>query len=182
MKINKTKIIISASMLAALSALLQLSPFWPTTWGMRIDLVAVPWLICLFLFGLEASLITLVATTVFIGFIAPSGWLGAGMKFLATLPLIIFLGAVHFKKLKGIKKHQMFFIMFFLAVVVRCILMVYVNYYFALPIWLHKTTEEIMQFIPKWMIIIPNALQSVIEFGIAWMIVFMTKLRKRVVV
>lgn len=174
------KKIISATMLAALSILFQLSPFWPTTWGMRIDLVAVPWFISLFLFGLWPGLLTAVITCIFIGLVAPSSWLGALMKFSATIPILLVIGLVQLKKFKPKLQTKLFFITFALAVIIRCVLMVYVNYYFALPIWLKLSTEQIMQQFPTYMIIVPNAVQSLIDFFIAWLIVFKTRLKGKI--
>ena len=175
-----TKKIIYASMFAALSIVFQLSPFWPTTWGMRIDFVAVPWIIVLFLFGLDVALVTAVITSLLIAFITPSSWLGASAKLLATLPILLIVGLYLIKgrTLKHNKFQQ--FLWFFLAIsiVVRAVLMVFFNYYFALPIWLHKSIDEVMVAIPWWMIVVPNIIQSIIEFGIAWLVVFKTKIRK----
>lgn len=177
-KIDKTKLIITASLLAAFSFLIQLMPFWPTTWGMRIDLVAVPWLISLFLLGIEGGLISAFSASFFIGLAAVAGYLGAGMKLISTLPLILFLGIG--SKFKGRKKHYWYLLSFLFAVFIRCILMVYVNYYFALPIWMSMTTEEIFAAVPVYWIIVPNIIQSIIDFGIAWLIVFRTPLKERV--
>lgn len=174
-----TKGLVAAALMAALAVLFQLSPFWPTTWGMRIDLVAVPWLIALFIYGMWSGLLATIATTVFIGFFAPTSWLGAVMKFTATLPLLIFLGIVIMQRYKGMKKHKMFFLAFVMAVLVRCVAMYFMNYYYALPIWLSMTTAELKQKFPVYVIILPNIGQSIVEFGLAWLIVFRTKLKKR---
>jgi len=60
----------------------------PTGWGMTIDLVAVPILLAFFLFGFEQAVWVLMLTAMVITVIAPTSWLGASMKFTATLPMI----------------------------------------------------------------------------------------------
>jgi riboflavin transporter FmnP len=59
------------AMFVALIAVLQVSPLYiPTSWGMRIDLVAVPVLIAYFLFGLRTSLAVSVGMFVSLSFVA----------------------------------------------------------------------------------------------------------------
>ncbi|MBU0758615.1 MAG: hypothetical protein KKF44_11205 [Nanoarchaeota archaeon] len=269
----KQKQIIYASMLAALSIIFQFSPFFPTTWGMKIDIVAVPWLIALFLFGFETALLSMGITTIFIGFTSDASWLGATIKFTASLVPILILGYFYKLKLKikihhkvkklvsifldfiidtsvvsfvivlvyvimasvikvfqkgfsfftteafreGIKSgyglqlysllaiagvagafvlvhyfstrpyekkyHENYFLVMIglvISILVRGILMIYINYNFALPLWLGMPKEEIMAFIPMYMIFVPNMLQTIIEFRIAWITVFATKLQKRI--
>jgi len=64
---------------------------------------------------------------------------------------------------------------------VRSGLMLVINYYFALPIWLRMPVEEVIAKIPAWIIIVPNIIQSIVEFSVAWVVVFRTKLRQRIV-
>ncbi|MFH1134025.1 MAG: ECF transporter S component [Nanoarchaeota archaeon] len=162
-----------ASLLAALALVFQLSPFWPTHFGMRLDLVAVPWLICLFLFGFRAGMLSMTATCVVICFIGEASWLGALMKFSATLPSMLLLGLV-----LRYKKRTLLFFAAFAALAVRSVGMVFLNYFFALPLWLHKATAEIISNELTIAIIAMNALQGVIELLLAYGIVYHTKLRR----
>jgi len=78
------------AMFVALIAVLQVSPLYiPTSWGMRIDLVAVPVLIAYFLFGLRTSLAVSVGMFVALSFVAAESLIGASAKWIATTPMII---------------------------------------------------------------------------------------------
>lgn len=173
-KLNKYYIYSIAAMLSGLSLLFQLMPFWPTSWGMRIDIVAVPWIIALFMFGWRASLLTTGISFILIGFIAASSWLGAGMKALATLTLLV---PLYFSYDVRKKRLHYFWLFFMFGLVLRSVAMIYVNYYFALPIWLHMSSSEIIAEFPWYFIVIPNVVQGAIEVLIAYLVVFKTKLR-----
>lgn len=176
MKPKELRDISTVAMLAALACIMQLLPFWPTTWGMRIDLVAVPWFLALFLVNLRGSLVTALITFLFIGFFAPSSWLGASLKLVATLPILLgFYFA--FRKRPDWKKGWVFVVS---TVAVRVIVMLILNYYVALPIWLSMETAEIISKYPWWMIAIPNIVQSAIEISVAYYLLFFTRLRNRI--
>ncbi|MBN1386181.1 ECF transporter S component [Candidatus Woesearchaeota archaeon] len=163
-----------AAMLSGISIIFQLMPFWPTTWGMRIDLVTVPWIIALFLFGWKASSLTSILSAIFIGFIAVSSWLGAGMKLLATACILVPLMISY--DIRKRKFHHLWAMML-LGLILRSVVMLYINYHFALPIWLHLPTEEIMTKFPWYFLVIPNLVQSIVEILAAYAIVFRTKLK-----
>ncbi|VVC03297.1 Uncharacterised protein [Candidatus Burarchaeum australiense] len=61
----------------------------PTAFGMTIDLVGVPAILALFIFGFEAALYVAAVTALAITFIAPTTWLGASMKFAGTIPFVM---------------------------------------------------------------------------------------------
>lgn len=84
--------LIATGMLAGLAIALQFlgeALSIQTGFGMRIDLVGVPILLALFLFGFEAALDVLIVVALAISIAAPTGFIGAIMKFAATLPMII---------------------------------------------------------------------------------------------
>ncbi len=88
----KTYDLVIIGMLAALAAIFQVAHGVigiPTGFGMTVDLVAVPALLAFFLFGLEHSLWVLLIASAVITLIAPDSWLGASMKFSATLPMVV---------------------------------------------------------------------------------------------
>ncbi len=82
--------------LAMLSALAVVLQYFnnvlgvPTPFGMTVDLVGVPTILALFIFGFEASVYVAAVTALAITFIAPTTWLGASVKFAATIsfPLV----------------------------------------------------------------------------------------------
>lgn len=88
----KTYDLVVVAMLGALAALFQITNGVlgiPTGFGMTVDLVAVPVILAFFLFGLEHALWVLMIATFAITLIAPTSWLGASMKFAATVPMVI---------------------------------------------------------------------------------------------
>ena len=89
MNLNRPTIkIAGAAILAPLTILLQsLPPFFLTPWYLRIDLVAIPWMICWILFGLKPGLLSLIISAPLVGFVGPfaGGAIGAVMKPLASV-------------------------------------------------------------------------------------------------
>lgn len=80
------------SMLAAIGAVLQIANNvigYPTSFGMTIDLVGVPIILGFLMFGLAGGLYTSVLVSIVIAIVASSSWLGASMKFAATLPMFL---------------------------------------------------------------------------------------------
>lgn len=175
---NSTKIVITAAMLAALSIILHFIPGVPTPWGMNLDLIAVPWLMAVFLLGGLGGGITAIVSTVLLAFISASGWLGMLAKFLATLPLLAAFAVMWWKRKRP--SWQMLALAFVVGVVLRSIIMVVTNYYYFLPLWMNITPEEAISNFPAWMIVLPNIIQSVIDFGIAGFVVYGTKLKERI--
>jgi len=89
--IMKTYDLVIIGLLAALAGVFQVTHGVlgiPTGFGMTVDLVAVPALLALYLFGFEHALWVLVIASLIITVVAPDSWLGASMKFAATLPMI----------------------------------------------------------------------------------------------
>ncbi|MEM4555101.1 MAG: hypothetical protein QXT25_04610 [Candidatus Anstonellaceae archaeon] len=88
-------VLVATAMLAAAAFVLQISNNvigLPTGFGMTIDLVAVPAILALFLFGFLPSLEVLFLSTIFIALFAPTGPIGAAMKFGATVPTLLVFG------------------------------------------------------------------------------------------
>lgn len=99
----KTYRLVACGMLAALAFILQIAnPILGlhTGFGMTIDLVAVPVMLALFMFGVAESIEVLSLATIFIALFAPTGIVGALMKFAATAPIII-LAALNIIRKKG---------------------------------------------------------------------------------
>ena len=88
---SKTYRLVATATLAALAFVLQYSNSvlgLQTGFGMTIDLVAVPIILALFMFGVESSIEVLAVSTIFIALFAQTGPIGAAMKFAATAPTI----------------------------------------------------------------------------------------------
>ncbi|MEM4348371.1 MAG: hypothetical protein QXN37_02270 [Candidatus Anstonellaceae archaeon] len=98
-------VLVATAMLASAAFVLQLSNNFvglPTGFGMTIDLVAVPTILALFLFGFLPSLEVLFLSTIFIALFASSGPIGASMKFGATAPTLLVFGLYSFLRSRKI--------------------------------------------------------------------------------
>jgi len=88
----KTYKLTAIAMLSCLASLLQLSHGAigvPTGFGMTVDLVGVPIMLGFFLFGLDAAVYISLLTALVITIASPETWLGASMKFAATVPMFM---------------------------------------------------------------------------------------------
>jgi len=139
-----------ATLLAPLTIILQaLPPIFLTPWGMQIDLVAIPWMICWIIFGLKPALLSLLISAPLIGFIGPfaGGAIGATMKPLATIWMFL-IPAIFAWKLGGTKRllenKRLFVLAGVLALIIRAIVTVLVNFYFALPVFFYMTPDAII--------------------------------------
>ena len=151
MNINRPTIkIAGATLLAPLTIILQsLPPIFITPWMLRIDLVAIPWMICWIIFGLKPALLSLLISSPLIGFVGPfaGGAVGAIMKPLATVWMFL-IPAFFAWKLGGTKRlleNKRYFVLAgVLALIVRAIVTVLVNFYFALPVFYNLTPDIIV--------------------------------------
>lgn len=179
---NRTTILTSAGMLAAISIVFQIVHIgYPTQWGMWIDFVAVPWILAYFLFNWRGALIVSVVTSIIITLVAPSTWLGAVMKWTATLPmwLIPFLVQRLSKlELKDFRKTSTVIICLLFAIILRGLLVIPLNYFYAIPVWTGMTPSQAMVFLPWWILFGLNVIQGIIEFAVAWLLVFRSRLER----
>lgn len=165
-------------LLLSLSLVLQISPLKvPTQWGMTIDLVAVPIVVIYILLGFWSSVTALVLLFLGLSLVSPASWLGASMKFFATLSVVIGLEIAKritrfdFKNYKRERDLVIFVLVAYLiGIAIRIPAMVAMNYYYALPLWLGIPREQVIPtieewfHIPFWLVIgIPNAIQSVVD-------------------
>lgn len=169
--------------LAAFSAVFQLFHVGvKMQWGMWIDLVGVSWIVAYFLFGFRGGLIVSVVGSIIITLIAPDTWLGASAKLLATVSMFLapYL-MTRFMKIPIAKfeKVQFLALAIALGLVMRSIVMMIFNYYFALTIWVPgKSPVELMAMFPWYIIVGINALQGILEMVLAWLLVFRGKLSR----
>lgn len=174
---HKYKVLIGSAMLAVVSVLLQVYKIaYP--WGViDIDVVGVPWLISTFLFGIYGGIITSIVSAVGIAVFAPTGIIGASMKFAATIIMVLIVGvvgkAIGFGK-KGIA------VAFIACLAARPVLMVLFNYFVGIPLFFSIPTEIALQKFPVELFLVPNMILAAIDFWVAYALVFGTKLRERV--
>lgn len=142
--------IAGAAILAPLTIILQsLPPIFVTPWMLRIDLVAIPWMLCWIIFGLKPSLLCLLISAPLVGFVGPfaGGAVGATMKPLASVWMFL-IPAIFAWKIGGTKKllenKRQYVLAGVLALLVRAIVTVLVNFYFALPLFYNLTPDIIV--------------------------------------
>jgi len=141
-----------AAVLASLSVIMQaLPPLFVTPWFMRIDFVAVPWVLCWLLFGFDAALLSLIISAPLVGYLGffPGGWVGAIMKSVASVWMFAVpaLFALRMKEVKNfVLNKRMYVIASIVAILVRAVVTVIFNFYFALPFFFGMTPDAIVQF------------------------------------
>ncbi len=175
---HRYKLLIGSAMLAVVSVLLQIYKIaYP--WGGIIDIdgVGVPWLISTFLFGLYGGVITSIVSALGIAVFAPTGPIGAFMKFTATIIMVVIVGVVG--KIAGFGKKELA-IAFAGCLVARPVIMVFFNYFIGIPLFFGMPTDVAMQEFPVELFVIPNAILAAVDFWVAYAIVFATKLKRRV--
>ena len=172
-----------AAGLSALSIITQLIHigYQSPQWGMWVDIVAVSWFIAYFLFGLQLSLLVSLVGAVMITIFAPETWLGAGMKWIASVPILFSFGLMAFMMRKTF--HQYRNILFLsvpllCGILVRCLLVVPLNYYVAIPLWTGMTTALAIKTIPWFIIVLFNVVQGLLDVTLAWIIVYKFKLNR----
>lgn len=181
-KLTTKQLVITAG-LASFSAIAQLIHlgYQSPQWGMWIDIVAVTWIVAFFLFEIRLSLMVSLLGALAVLLFAPETWLGAGMKWISTvcIMLALFVWALIQKKNHGMyRKPVRLIIPLAIGLVVRSALMLPVNYYFAIPIWTGMTTQQAIHVIPWYVIVVFNTIQTLLDVGLAWLLVFRFKLSK----
>jgi riboflavin transporter FmnP len=130
-----------ATILASLAVIMQiLPPLFVTLWNMRIDLVAIPLMICWIIFGLKPAILSLLISAPLIGFLGPfaGGWVGATMKSVATIWMFLIPGIIAWKTggTKNLLENKRLFVTAsILAIIVRVLVTIIFNFYFALPLF-----------------------------------------------
>lgn len=173
----KTRELVIAAGLSAVSAVVQILHigYMSPQWGMWIDIVAVTWIIALLLFGLRIAFLVSVIGAVIITLFAPETWLGASMKWVASLPVWLTLGLwliTKKKKLSYYKHIKNLILPLIIAITIRCIIIIPINYYYAIPIWTKMSPDQAMSAIPWYIIALFNIIQSILDVFLAWALVY----------
>jgi riboflavin transporter FmnP len=144
--------IAGAAILASLAVIMQiLPPIFVSPWSMRIDLVAIPWILCWIIFGFKPALLSILISAPLIGFVGPlaGGWVGATMKSVASIWMFVIPGIIAWKT-GGIKhlleNKRLFVVASIMAIIVRVGVTVIFNFYFALPFFFYMTPDDIIGF------------------------------------
>lgn len=165
-----------AAGLTAFSAVVQLIHigYQSPQFGMWIDIVAVTWIMAFFLFGLRMSFLVSLGGALVITLFAPDTWLGASMKWVASFPMWFVLATfllVIKKPLSHYVSMRNLFLPVTLALVLRVLIVIPLNYYYAIPIWTGMTPEQAITAIPWYIIALFNVVQGLLDVSVAWVLV-----------
>lgn len=165
-----------AAGLTAFSAVVQLIHigYQSPQFGMWIDIVAVTWLMAFFLFGMRMSFLVSLGGALVITLFAPDTWLGASMKWVASFPMWFILAAFLLIIKKPISHYSRFrnlILPVSLALVLRTLFVIPLNYYYAIPIWTGMTAEQAIAAIPWYIIALFNIVQGLVDVTFAWVLV-----------
>lgn len=150
---EKTTIkIAGAAVLAPLAVILQaLPPLFVTPWFMRIDLVAIPWVLCWILFGFKSALLSLLISVPIVGALGPfaGGWVGAIMKSVSSVWMFAIPALFTWRKNaigSFLANKKLYVSASILAITVRVVIMVVFNFYFAFPVFFNMTQGQVIEF------------------------------------
>lgn len=172
-------------------------------WGMAIlDPQSIIWLTCTFIFGLWSGLLSAIIGSLGIYFLSPepAPMIGAPMKFIATLPMMLIpqfvekiLKSDNPKNKAGIKAYILASI---IAILIRIIVCLPLNLYWAIPLYSIVTgwpLEGIIDYLGGWLspiglsgwdalilsIIVMNVWQGLWDAVIPWYITYPTGLKRK---
>jgi riboflavin transporter FmnP len=186
---SRAYFLVSTALMSALSIIFDLMPAFRALWGMKIDFVGTVWVLTFFLYGLaEASYVSII-TTGFILIWSPTGFVGAAMKFIATIPMFLVPAALQYLPQFSDKTSKMYdsipvlLTSGVLANVARILIASVVNYYWAIPLFLGMPSEVVLQTmfggsIVGFIVFVAgmNILQGIIDIIVPWLLAYKFKL------
>lgn len=183
-KATKTYLVVTTAILSTLSIIFEIIPSLRVPWGMKIDFVGVVWVLAYFLYGLKEALSVSVITTLFI---LSYDFVGAIMKFIATLPMFLVpAGLIHspffFEKTsRSFNKLRVMVMMCLLATSVRLIVTSVVNLYWAIPLFWGITSDAVLEVfggVVPFVIFVAsmNLLQSIVDMVVPWLLAYKFRL------
>lgn len=186
-KPTKSYSIISIAIMSALAIIFDVIPSVRAPWGMKIDFVGTVWVLSYFLYGLSIAFPVSAITSLYLTFFSTTGFVGATMKFVATIPMFLIPALVShlpFFSNRGSKIFNNLPLIIglnIIANVVRLLVATVVNLYWAIPIWTGMTQDEILGYygglIPLIIFVaVLNVLQGFVDILVAWALAFKTKL------
>ncbi|HID91101.1 TPA: hypothetical protein EYP44_03975 [Candidatus Bathyarchaeota archaeon] len=186
----RTRELSGAVVFGALSAGMVFLPMIHLPWGMAVmDPKSFPWIICFFLFGPRAGLLSAVIGALAIA--STGDWIGAVMKFIATAPMFLGPAAMlliasrltaRIRNSSSILANPMvWFPLAGLGVLIRILVCYFVNLYWAVPLFMGKPMEDVLRIFGGYagffaMVAAWNAWQSLWDALIPWLAIYPTKL------
>jgi riboflavin transporter FmnP len=182
---SKSYFVVSTAILSALAILFDvMSDVFPlrAPWGMKIDFVGTIWVLAYFLYGLKEALSVSVITAIFISMVMPTGFLGATMKLIATIPMFVIPELI--SQFYGLKRRAKMFnniiiitISGILATIVRMVVATLLNLYWAIPLWYNIPQAEVINALGGWVALITlvagfNVIQGIVDILVSWLLAF----------
>lgn len=188
---SRSYFLASTAVLSALAIIAEIIPSFRVFWGMKIDFVGVVWVLAFFLYGTAEALYVSIIATIFILGYSPTTFVGATMKFIATVPMFLVPGVLLRLPLSSEKSSNVFnrvLVMStagFLAILVRVIACSIANYYWAIPLFLGMPSDVVLQTRfgnSIWVFVVfvasMNVLQGIIDILAPWFLAFRLGLRE----
>jgi len=188
-RLSKTRLVTSIAFLLALSILFETIPSFRVFWGMKIDFVGAVWVLAFFLYGLSEALIVSILTTMFILVYSPTGFVGAAMKLVATLPmflipaLMLYLPFLRNRASRPFNSILVISAAGILAILARLVIASFANYYWAIPIYLGKPSDIVMKEVFGGSILTyiawiasMNVFQGIVDILVPWFLAFKLKI------
>jgi len=191
-KLTKPYFAASVAVLSTLAIIAEIiSDLFPlrVPWGMKLDFVGVIWVLAFFLYGLSHALCVSIITTIFILGYSPTAFVGAAMKFIATVPMFLIPAAFRYLPIFSERASKVFNSILVitavgtLAILVRVIACSVANYYWAIPLFLGMPSEVVLQKMfgnSIWAFIAfvagMNVFQGVVDMVVPWFLVFKGRL------
>lgn len=151
-------------------------------WGMSIDFVAIPIIVVFFLFGMKYALAASLGMFLILSAIGYGAIIGAVMKTIATISMILVLSAFIpwiVKSEINFKSRIVYSLGAALALAARCGVCCLLNYYWALPLFFKMPIEQIIDtfffgsiygFIA--FVSLMNITQGLVDLLLSWITIF----------
>jgi riboflavin transporter FmnP len=173
--------------MASLSIIMDLLPLPRVVWGMKIDLVGAIWVLSFFLYGLKSALGVSSIVTIYIAMFSSTGYVGAVMKFVATVPMflvpaiMVHLPFFHRKESKTFSSPIVIIAATILASIARLFVATTVNLYWAIPIWFNMNPDQVLGYfggiVPLIVFVASlNVVQGIVDIAVSWALAFKLKL------
>jgi len=188
-RLTRSYFIVTIALMSSLSIIFDLLPSVRVPWGMKIDFVGTIWVLSYFLYGLSVSIPVSAITFLYISIFSETGFVGASMKFIATIPMFLVPALISYLPFFGnrnSKIHNNIIVILGLCIlsnIVRLLLTITVNYYWAIPLWFGIPTERILEtlfnnsFIAFVIFVAGmNILQGIIDILLPWLLAYKLKL------
>jgi len=176
---------------ASLSTILNFGTVYLTFWGMKIDLVAVPWILTWVIFGVEGALLCALISIPMVSFVGlgVTGLVGGTMKFVASVWMFVipalYVLVRRMNRLSFLHSRIGYIAIAALAIAIRDVVTVFFNIYFALPVFLGLDLDSTVQFFGTqspfvyWLgitglsifiveIVFWNSIQGIIDMFVSW--------------